>query len=426
VIHTLYSFTLRLLLLGYVPIALTRAARGRALNLRARLGFDVSTTPGPRSIWVHAVSVGESIAVEPILRGLRQRYPELPLVVTTVTETGAQVVRERYAGLAAHRFFPFDLPGPVRRVTAAINPAFLVCMETEIWPNVLRHLARRGVPVMIANGRLSDRSYRGYRLVRGLLSRVLANVRVFGMQSEEDARRAIALGAPSARVFVTGNVKNEALPDATGAADLWHRLLGLAPGQPVWIAGSTHRGEEEAVLEAHAKARAAHGNLVLVLAPRHPERVPEVCSLVQSVGWPVVRRSELPRHGNTAAVIVLDTIGELAQLYAIADVVFVGGSLIATGGGHNMLEPAVRGRPVLFGPFTPNFRESAALLLEAGGARLVRDTRELADTLALLLGDPALRARVGEAGFGAVASHQGAVRATLELIDRFLTAGVEV
>ncbi|MBI1847277.1 MAG: 3-deoxy-D-manno-octulosonic acid transferase [Candidatus Rokubacteria bacterium] len=424
-IHALYTTALLGLLAGYAPVALARAARGRPLNLRARLGLDAaSVRPARPSIWVHAVSVGEAIAAAPIVQALRQRYPELPLVVTTVTDTGARVVRERYAGLATHRFFPLDLPGAVRRVADAIDPAFLVCMETEIWPNVLRELARRGVPVMIANGRLSDRSYRRYRLVRRPLARVLADVRVFGMRSEEDARRMLRLGAPAGRVFVTGNVKNEAPADAAGALELWRRLLGLTPAQRVWIAGSTHRGEEAAALDAHAAARRTCEDLVLVLAPRHPERVPEVCALVKARGWPVVRRSALPRDRTREAVIVLDTVGELAQLYSIADVVFVGGSLIPTGGGHNMLEPAARRRAVLFGPFTSNFRESAALLLDGGGAMLVRDGAGLTAALQRLLDDPALRDGLGEAGHEAVVSRQGAVRETLELIDRFLVKGV--
>jgi 3-deoxy-D-manno-octulosonic-acid transferase len=272
---------------------------------------------------------------------------------------------------------------------------------------------------MIANGRLSDRSFARYQLVRGFMREVLHDVTVFAMRSAEDARRIIALGARPERVFVTGNLKHEAGEDPAGVADLWRRLLGLPDGRPVWIAGSTHRGEEEAVLAAHAAARRRFPELELVLAPRHPERVPEILALIEARGGSALRRSELPRPKRSDAVIVLDTVGELAQIYTVADVVFVGGSLVPAGG-HNMLEPAARGKPVLLGPHTENFRESAALLLENGAAIVVRNPLELGGELTALLADAALRERIGAAGRVAVASHHGAVRETLDLAARFL------
>ncbi|MBI4637816.1 MAG: 3-deoxy-D-manno-octulosonic acid transferase [Candidatus Rokubacteria bacterium] len=421
-IYGLYTAVLTVLVLLYIPVALARRVlRGVPLNLRGRLGLGGQKRGGP-SGWVHAVSVGEAIAAAPLVEGLRRMFPELPLVMTTVTETGARVVRERFRGIVTHRFFPLDLPPAVRRFVGGIDPVFLVCMETELWPNVLRLLGVRRVPVMIANGRLSDRSFRRYRLVRPLLKPVLANIRVLAMQSDEDARRVIALGASPERVVVTGNMKAEALPDSPGAADLWHRLLGLDPEERVWIAGSTHRGEEEAVLEAHRVLAREVRHLVLVIAPRHPERVPEVLDLLATRGWPSVRRSELPQRRRDGAVIVLDTVGELAQLYSIADVVFVGGSLVAAGG-HNMLEPALRRKPVLLGPHTENFRESAALLVASGAARVVRDAAELAGEVGRLLSDGDLRAKLGNAGYEAVASRHGAVQETLNLVGRFLYPG---
>lgn len=419
-IYHLYTAVLTALLMAYAPIALVRAAvRGMPLNVRARLGL-VRRRPGEeRAGWIHAVSVGEAIAAAPLVVALRRLYPELPLVVTTVTETGARVVRERFAGVATHRYFPLDLPGTARRAVRGIRPAFFVCMETELWPNVLRELAWRGVPAMIANGRLSDRSFRRYRRLRGALGPVLRDIRVFGMQSPEDARRMIALGASPERVVVTGNLKHDALPDPAGAADLWRRLLGLADGRPVWIAGSTHRGEDEAVLAAHRAALEKFPALALVLAPRHPERVPEAMALVAAAGFTAVRRSELPRAGDGSAVIVLDTVGELAQLYTVAHAVFVGGSLVSAGG-HNMLEPALRKKPVLFGPHTTNFRAAAALLLQAGAATVVSDAAALGRALCALLEDPAEAVSRGEAGYEAAAAGHGALRETLELIERFL------
>jgi 3-deoxy-D-manno-octulosonic-acid transferase len=419
--YPVYTAAFAAAVTGYAPVALARRlVRGVPLNVRERLGLTRHERP-PRPVgWIHAVSVGEAIAAAPLVEGLRRTWPALPLVVSTVTETGARVVRERFAGLARHRYFPLDFPGAARRVIGSIEPAFFVSMETELWPNVLRGLAARGVPTMIANGRLSDRSFGRYRLVRGAMRRVLGDVTVFAMQSDEDARRVIALGALPERVVVTGNLKHEPLPDPAGAADLWHRLLGLAPGQPVWIAGSTHRGEDDIVLQAHRRALAARPDLVLVLAPRHPERVGEVMKLISSAGFVGARRSEMPSsRGATTPIIVLDTVGELAQLYTIADVVFVGGSLIPLGG-HNMLEPALRGKPVLFGPHTANFREAAAVLVGSGGGVVVQDAGELAGELQRLLADPALRTQRGTAAREAAASRHGASRTTLELVARYL------
>jgi 3-deoxy-D-manno-octulosonic-acid transferase len=429
----MYALYTAIALLGLVafwlPLALLRrVTRGVPINVRARLGGAGSIGGGERSAWLHAVSVGEAIAAAPLVEGLRRLCPELPLVMTTVTNTGARIVRERFTGLATHRFFPLDLPWVVRRVHASINPAFLICMETELWPNTLRVLASRGVPVMIANGRISDRSYRRYRLVRCFLTTVLADVRVFAMQSDEDARRIIALGAHPERVVVTGNIKADAsVADLAGAVDLWRRLFGLAPEQRVWVAGSTHAGEEESVLEAHRAARAECPELVLVIAPRHPERTGEVLALVARRGWPAIRRSQLPSAVTSTSdpvppVIVLDTVGELAALYAVADVVFVGGSLVPVGG-HNLLEAAQRRKPVLIGPHTENFRESTSLLESVGAALVVRDATELSRELRRLLADPDLRAKLGDAGYEAVASRHGAVRETLELIGRYLYPG---
>lgn len=229
----------------------------------------------------------------------------------------------------------------------------------------------------------------------------------------------IALGAAPERVVVTGNLKHEPTPDLAGSVELWQRLLGFRGGDRVWIAGSTHAGEEEAVLAAHAAALARVPGLTLVIAPRHPERVPEVLGLVATHGWPAVRRSELPRARVDGAVIVLDTVGELAQLYAVADLVFVGGSLVPVGG-HNVFEAALRKKPVLFGPHTANFRDAAALMLASGGGVCVADAEQLAAAVRVLLDDADRAARMGQAGYEAVAARHGAVKETLELVGRFL------
>ncbi len=418
-----YTAAFAAFLAVYWPRAVYRRfVHGVPFRVRERFGYVATPREKERIGWIHAVSVGETIAAVPVIEGVRRLFPELPLVVTTVTETGARVARARFAGIADHRFFPLDFPGAVRRTIRALDPAFLVCLETELWPNLFRALAVRGVPIMIANGRISDRSYPRYRLIRRFLRPVLENVRVFAMQSEEDARRVIGLGAAPERVVVTGNLKHEPLSDSAGASDLWHRLLGLGAGQPVWIAGSTHRGEEDAILDAHRTARQACQDLVLVIAPRHPERVPEVMQLIQRRGEIAIRRSELPRERNNNAIIVLDTVGELAQLYSVADVVFVGGSLVPAGG-HNMLEASLKRKPVLFGPHTNNFRDSASLLVAGGGGLMVGDAGELGTELQRLLADADLRSKLGNAGYESAASRHGAVQGTLDLIARFLYPG---
>jgi len=295
-------------------------------------------------------------------------------------------------------------------------------METELWPNFLGALAGRNVPSMIANGRISDRSFRRYRWVSFLTRRMLGSVTVFGMQSPEDARRIIALGASPERVVVTGSLKTDAEPEGAGNRELWEKLLRLAPGERVWVAGSTHRGEEEIVAEVFGRLRADYPDLALVLAPRHPERVPEVERILADRGLAAVRRSRLPTARKGQSVIILDTVGELARLYRLAEVVFVGGSLAPTGG-HNMLEPALRSKPVLFGPYTSNFRESAELLLGVGAARRVADGTGLEAELRSLLEKPDIARAMGEAGYQAVIRRQGGVRATMELIERYLMAG---
>jgi len=412
------------LLLGYLPVLAFKRLRpdGYGRSLGQRLGRFGEGLPREPRCWIHAVSVGEAATAVPLVEAITRRWPQLGIVMTTVTPTGARIVADRLAGRAVHRYFPIDLPGPVRRVLDAVNPRFFLCMETELWPNLLRALAARGVPSMIANGRISDRSFRRYRLVRFFTAHMLAHVRVLAMQSEEDARRIIALGALPERVVVTGNIKSDLIPPEGGGDALWQRLLGLDDGEPVWVAGSTHRGEEAIVLDVYLHLRARVPTLTLVLAPRHPERVAEVERLVRERRLQPVRRSELPKSQARGAVIIVDTVGELAQIYRVASVVFVGGSLAPTGG-HNMLEPALLRKPVLFGPHTTNFRESAELLLEAEGALVARDGAELEAHMGALLMDAERRRLMGEAAFKAVAGRRGAIKHTLELVERYLMDG---
>ncbi|HEU5188843.1 MAG TPA: 3-deoxy-D-manno-octulosonic acid transferase [Methylomirabilota bacterium] len=423
-IRGLYTLVLTTALAVYAPVVAVRRLfrRGHPVHLRQRLGHLGAELPAEPRCWIHAVSVGEVIAAMPLIEGIRRQWPAVNIVLTTVTPTGARVVADRLNGAVTHRYFPLDLPGPVERALAAIRPHFFIGMETELWPNFLDALARRRIPSMIANGRLSDRSFRRYRWVRFLTRPMLESITVLGMQSQEDARRAIALGAPPERVVVTGSLKTDAVVDGPGARELWERLLGLGPRERIWVAGSTHRGEDEVMAEVFTRLRADYRDLVLLLAPRHPERVSEVERMLQERGLATVRRSRLPTARAAAPVIILDTVGELAPLYHLAEAVFVGGSLVPTGG-HNMLEPALRSKPVLFGPYTSNFRESAEMLLEAGGARRVTDAAGLESALRELLEKPDVARAMGEAGQQAVVRRQGGVQATLELVSRYLGGG---
>jgi 3-deoxy-D-manno-octulosonic-acid transferase len=419
--YRLYSVVLALLALGYLPLFLVRKVWGAGypVALRERLGFvRVPPPPMPNGrFWVHAVSVGEVMAAVPLVQGLRVRWPAADIVVSTVTATGERVARARLAKTAATLTFPLDFPGAVGRTVRRVEPGCFIALETELWPNLLRVLRRSKVPAVLANGRISDRSYRRYRLVRFPFRKVLDDVALFCMQSEEDARRIISLGASPERVLVTGNLKMEAPSGEAGAEQLWRRLLHLGQA-PVVVAGSTHRGEEATVLDAFLAMRPAAEDLRLVLAPRHPERLDEVEGLARSRGLSVVRRSRVSA-ANGAPVILLDTMGELASLYAVADVIFVGGSLVPIGG-HNVVEPALHAKAVVFGPHMANFRDAAALLLRADAAVQVKDGAELTAALGRLLTDVPARQALGRAAWSAVRSHQGACVRTIAGLERVL------
>lgn len=419
--YWLYSLVLALLALGYLPLFLVRKVWGAGypVALRERFGFvsvPPPPTPGGR-FWVHAVSVGEVMAAVPLVQALRVRWPAADIVVSTVTATGERVARARLQETASTITFPLDFGGAVRRAVRRVGPGCFIALETELWPNLLRAFRQAKIPAVLANGRISDRSYRRYKLVRPLFRRVLADMTFFCMQSEEDARRIISLGARPERVLVTGNLKMEAPSGDAGAAELWRRLLHLGQA-PVLVAGSTHRGEEALVLDAFAALRPKSNGLRLVLAPRHPERLDEVESLAQGRGLSVVRRSRVAA-GNAAPVILVDTMGELASIYAVADVIFVGGSLVPIGG-HNVVEPALHAKPVVFGPHMTNFRDAAALLLRADAAVQVTDGADLTAALARLLDDGPARETLGRAAWTAVRGHQGACVRTVTALERVL------
>ena len=381
---------------------------------RERLGYGALA--GPVDLWLHAVSVGEVRAAAPLLEALLERGLVKRVVVTIMTPTGSDQVAQLFGERVLHSYAPYDYPGAVIRFLNRLRPDWVLIMETEIWPNIIHQCHRRDIPVAFANLRLSERSYRRYALVDGLLHWALAKVSGFAIQSEPDAARLRRLGAASAAVQVTGSIKFEVDIPASLAevAQVLRREWGQ--GRPVWIAGSTHDGEEQHLLDTHAALRSSFPDLLLVLVPRHPERFTPVTRLAQRAGHRVVRRSESRGDLDPAvAVYVGDTMGELTLLYAAADIAFVGGSLVPAGG-HNILEPCALGLPVVFGPHMFNFLQISELALEREAGHQVEDAAQLVHVLDQLLRDPNLRFKAGEAGRELVAENRGALARTLAML----------
>lgn len=419
----LYTALLYLL----TPFVLLRLLwRSRQLpDYRRRIGERFGLVPRPAqdvAVWVHAVSVGESLAAMPLIRALVERHGRGRVLVTTTTPTGSARVREALGEQVLHVYAPYDLPGAVARCVDRFRPQRVVIMETELWPNLFRALRRRGVPLVIANARLSPRSFKGYGRVRGFAAATLADCSHIAAQSEADAERFRMLGAPTQRVSAIGNLKfDQSAPEAQLEAGRALRER-LGASRPVWIAASTHEGEEEIVLAAHRELRRTLPEALLLLVPRHPQRFDGVARLVERSGLSGRRRSTLETEDVASAAVLLgDSMGEMFMYFAAADVAFVGGSLVPVGG-HNVLEPALLGKPVLFGPHMHNFVAARELLLGADAAVEVSE-RSLADSLAVLLTDAQRRQRMGEAGYAAVAANRGARERLLVLIESLPPAG---
>ena len=396
-------------------------------SLGQRLGYlPVSfNLDADESIWIHAVSVGEVMAARPIIAELRQQYPRLRLFLSTTTLTGQQIARRSVSDVDAVFYLPFDWRFTVRRTLKLVKPKLFIMVETEIWPHLLRECRRAGIKTMMVNGRISARSFARYRLVRPLFRRVLADVDRFCVQGEETSRRLVALGADPGRITMTGSLKFDSLDPASTPGRGRERVLRffrIPPSRLVFVAGSTMKGEEEAVIRAFNRLRAtsAGANALFVLAARHPERFAEVERMCRQEGLSTVRRTELPVDAEPKAdTVILDTIGELAQLYQIATVVFVGGSLVPAGG-HNILEPAIHGKPIVFGPHMHNFAEITDAFLAAGAAVQVRGERELEEAVVTLMGDPVRRARLGAAARALVDASRGAKDKTLLVVNELL------
>ncbi|NOY52863.1 MAG: 3-deoxy-D-manno-octulosonic acid transferase [Deltaproteobacteria bacterium] len=389
-----------------------------------RLGFypkeAAEKLRGREVLWIHAVSVGEVIAALPLMRELRRRYPERKIALTTVTATGNRIARAQAKEADVILFFPFDLKPIVGKAIRLTHPALFILIETEIWPNCIHALFKKKIPSLVVNGRISRNSFSGYRRIRFLMSRVLPEITAFSMQTKEDARRIIALGAPPERVRNTGNIKFDITANPlTGeeARQIRNDYL-LPPEGPIFIAGSTHPGEEEIIIKIYRQRRKVHPDLTLILAPRHPERCSEVEEHLRTAGLSYQKRSH-PETGKE--VLLLDTVGELSRLYGIATVAFVGGSLIPHGG-HNILEPAVYGVPALFGPHMENFPEISKIMKERRGGIECDGAEQLGKTLEELLNDPGKRKIIGRAGRTIIEENQGALEQTLTLIDQQLTA----
>lgn len=380
---------------------------------------------GPRtpqlseSIWLHAVSVGEVQASVPLVRALLERYPHTTLVLTTTTPTGSGRVQDLFGDSVVHVYVPYDLPGAVRRFLRRFRPRLAVIMETELWPNVFAACAADGVPLLVANARLSMRSARGYSKVRPLIRNTLAHVSMLAAQGDADARRFRVLGLLPERSQVTGSIKFEQRLPASlrEQAEVLRGMLGR--DRPVWIAASTHEGEDEQVLDAFEQLLQRLPTTLLVLVPRHPERFARVIALCRRRGFNVSVRSENETCDDDTQVYVGDTLGELPLLYSASDVAFVGGSLMPIGG-HNLLEPAALSLPVLTGPHVFNFTEISTMLEQVGAARQVRDSGDLSRHLELLLQDANLRHAMGEQGRRLVEANRGALERLLEIIEDLL------
>jgi 3-deoxy-D-manno-octulosonic-acid transferase len=416
----IYSALLALAAAASLPFLLVFSLRDADLRRHwgERLGGLPAFPSGHRPIWIHAASVGEVVASRRILQELEEISPGIPVLLSSTTPAGRRLAMKSVQAGSRAAFFPLDLGCIMRRSLARVRPRALVLIETEIWPNLLRQCRRARIPVILVNGRISERSFPRYRKIRPLVAAALAGVELFAMQTERDADRIRALGAPPERTRVLGNVKWD-LGVERGSPTEARRRLGWPDEAPVLVAGSTSEGEEEILLQAWTRLRSEFPELRFVLAPRHPHRFERVATLLAGKGIPFARRSA--GEPPTAPVLLLDTIGELARLYAAATICFVGGSLVPRGG-QNLMEPAAAGRPVLFGPRTENFADAAQALLQAGAGFRVSGADSLEEAIRRLLRDAPACRQAGERALAVVAQNRGSARRSAEAIAGLLEA----
>lgn len=410
------------------PLIVWRIWREQVLTYSRlqRLGMHLGALPPRPRIWLHCASVGELRAARPLIEGLLDRYPTHSLLLTTMTATGAAqahtlISEQSVASQArlAHRFLPLDFPGAAKRFIRTVQPELAIMFETELWPNLLHACYQQQVPVAVVNGRLSPRAFKRYQALRPLMASALAKVDWLGAKSPEDAERFNALGCSAAKTTIVGSLKFE-MPSQDKALNEGEHLHHQLGARPVWVAGSTREGEEALLLNAHRQLLQRYPTALLILVPRHPQRFDEVTKLCQTEGWQLSRRSQQQPVTAQTQVYLGDTLGELGTLYAAGSVAFVGGSLVPLGG-HNILEPAALGRPVLSGPYIDNFADVAEPLLGVGALTLVDSPETLADALASYLDDPKLANQIGNAGRETVDSHKGALERTFVGLGRLLS-----
>ncbi|WP_404415752.1 lipid IV(A) 3-deoxy-D-manno-octulosonic acid transferase [Marinospirillum sp.] len=409
----LYSGLLALL----SPLAKKRLERERVNELSERQRAGHISPSKKEVIWAHCASVGEVLAAEPLLKQLQDRHPDKQLVVTTMTATGAAQVKQRLPE-ARHYLLPLDLPWNSDRFIHTLKPRLALIFETEIWPNLIHSCKKMQVPVMIANGRLSEKAFKSYRKIRPLVAAALSEVELIAAKSDADAQRFIQLGFPAERMQVTGSIKYDLQPpeDLQDQADVLRNTWGP---RPVWIAASTHEGEDGLLLEAHQKLLETSPEALLLLVPRHPQRFDAVAEQIKAEGFSFSRRSlEQPVHRQTQ-VYLCDTLGEMLLFYATADIAFVAGSLVPIGG-HNLLEPAALKTPIITGPHLKNFADIAELLRQAGGLREIQESSELPDQLMQLFENPAQGQQLTQAAFEVVKANRGALAKQLQLAETFL------
>ncbi|MEW8627344.1 MAG: lipid IV(A) 3-deoxy-D-manno-octulosonic acid transferase [Candidatus Thiodiazotropha sp.] len=417
-----YLYTLLLMLLAPLyPLRLFwRARKAPAYRERWLERFGVFDPPeGQEGIWIHAVSVGEVQAIAPLVGRLLDRYPDHRLLITTTTPTGADRVKALFGNDVAHRYAPVDLPWVVERYLQAYRPRLLILVETEIWPNLIYHAKRERIPTLLANARMSVRSARGYHKLAGLTRQALRNLTLIAPHAEADAERFHTLGARPEQLEVIGSIKYDIhLPGSLlERADVLRREWGAA--RPVWIAASTHEGEDELVLQAHMEVRRHIGDALLVLVPRHPERFDRVAQLVEESGFSLVKRSQQACCDEETGVFLGDTMGELTLFIGASDAAFIGGSLVPHGG-HNILEAAAQGVAVVFGPHMFNFNEIKELFMQQQAAIEVESAEALAEQITQWLSDASERSRIGEAGRELVDKNRGALDRLTRLIEQLL------
>lgn len=415
----LYDLIFFLIFLFFLPVYLWKGKLHSGFS--CRLGMIPKGTVFRSPVWIHTVSVGEAMAVKDFVSGMRARYPGVQIVFSTVTPTGSQVVRSFALPQDAVIYLPFDFSLVVRSVLRRMRPRLFIAAETEFWPNLLNALHASGVPIAVINGRISDRSLRGYSRLKVLISRVLGNIDRFCMQTDDDACRLASLGVERARISVTGNLKFDAGLSAlsAAAASACRNTLGLRPDERLLVAGSTHEGEEEQVITAYEKACPGRQGVRLLLAPRHPRRAGDVAGLLKARGFHPLFISGLERHeaglSDEKTVFILDSVGRLFDYYGAAYAVFVGGSLVPRGG-HNIIEPAGWSKPVLCGPFTFNFREIISIFSREGAFIQVKGPGELAVAWERLLDHPDQAAEAGRKARTVIDRHRGAGVRTLEAV----------